>query len=554
MFYFLAMSEDYAPSMASTAYSDDDKTSEIFAEIQKLESILLKQLDKETSRFGSASSSSSSFSGLKQGDVDVPSSPIDLDGASSINFSQFLDAQDSHSSVAGGGARSTAQSSAYWSQVDGASTAQRDYDEASDLLDNQSCTSLRKELSQVVTPYGHVSKHVQAYEDLTPPPQEGDARFVVPQQEADETSQQQSIYRTGAFAGTDGSVVGGGSVASGMEELTQRTAALSTAATEDIQSTASHPSHAQSSASTAPPTPNQVPSTPPQYEEQVLLSQTQKIKSLLQNLESQLTQVTTAASNMAPSSPPSMGLEIQNSIRSLSFLEDSLKKQPWVTPSIPEEGDEVGSSSSSSFAAHSRTRLNNIRQKLWGGPSPAQQSRTRPSPEEQYVVDDDVDNASVIGQVSTDVVHHYPPIAKEEIGCCKPKEEEQPIRPRDDYFSAAYQNAFACSSAYHLDLPEPGTANVSSTPNATGGKNYYYYYPAPEAMPNAACCRVPPVEKILTALKRLEVKVASCHANHLRRRQQQQQQRFPDGAVLHQYELADLDLSNPARAERYHEL
>lgn len=530
--------------MASTAFSDDDgQHSEVLAEIQKLESILLEQLDKETARFGS--SSASSISKGITGDFDIPSTS-DLDAASSINFSQYLDAQqDARSSVAG--ARSIAQSSAYWSHIDGSKHV-KEYDEASDLWDNQSCTSLRKELSQVVTPYGHVSKHVQAYEELTPAPSQGDGQFAMPQ--AKESSQH-GMYRTGTFAGTDGSVVGvAGSVvsSSAMEELTQQTAALSTTG-EDVQSTISTPSRTASSFSAAASqsTPLSTPNLEQHSEQQALLSQTQKIKSLLQNLESQLTQVSVAATNMA-SSPPSMGLEIQNSIRSLSFLEDSLKQT--LTPTIPE--DDGGGTSS--FAAHSRTRLNNIRQKLWGGPSPVQQRQQQNSRsndfarvEEDY--DEDVDNASVVGQVSTDIVH----LPREEIGCfdTKPK-EEQPVRPRDDYFSAAYQNAFACSSAYHLDLPEPGTANISSTPNATGGKNYYYYYPPPEVN-NVACCQIPPVEKLLTALKRLEVRVASCHANHLRRRQQQQH-RFPDGAVLQQYELADLDLSNPARAERYYDL
>ena len=57
----------------------------------------------------------------------------------------------------------------------------------------------------------------------------------------------------------------------------------------------------------------------------------------------------------------------------------------------------------------------------------------------------------------------------------------------------------------------------------------------------------------MTTLKRLEVRVASCHANHLQRRRRQQQHNM-DGAILQQYELADLDWSNPARAERYHDL
>ncbi|CAJ1932772.1 unnamed protein product [Cylindrotheca closterium] len=642
----------YAPSMASTAYSDDDtsdQSSEVLAEIQKLESILLEQLDKETQRFGSssASSTSSSLGFEKHGMMATgdATSSVDLDGASSINFSQYLDAQErfeqetnaNHDSIdddddddaqsrssVGGPARSTAQSSAYWSQIMDAST--------SDIMDNQSCTSLRKELSQIVTPYGHVSQRVQAYEQdtwTTEPTAVALETNAATEQAAGTTT---GMYQTGAFAGTDGSVVGTSSVAAnsmasnyGIEELTQRTAALSSSSTEDQQS-------AIASASATLQTPKQQQQQhhrEQQNEEQEqaeLLSQTQKIKSLLQNLESQLTQVSSVAKIMGSSSSSSSSsssnsksegqseaaaqmtttntttnknvtavvpaLEIQNSIRSLSFLEDTLRNsvfRPGVGGSNTtiDEDDEKSTATSASSASvvHSRNRLNKIRQKLWGGAanSPAvvkhnnssknNSSRRQEGVSDHYFAgieegfdendDDDVDNASVVGQVSTDILH-YPNTSKtEETTTCFPKpKEERNIRPRDDYFSAAYQNAFACSSAYQLDVPEPGTATISSTPNQAGGKNYYYYYPPPEqaSLPNVACCQIPPVERLMTVLKRLEVKVAKCHVNHLQRKRQQQRQqrqgssRFPDGAILQQYELSNLDLSNPAKAERYHDL
>jgi hypothetical protein len=363
---------------------EDENMSEVLMEIQKLENILMEQLDKE-----------SSF------------------GEESVDASSHLEDE----SV---------------------------FDEAG------SCSTLRNELNQVVTPYGHVSQRVQMYEDLQP---------------------------------------------------ASATVAMTT--------------HHEDSITTSQQTSNQ---------QETLLSQTTKIKSLLENLERQLNDSVPDAS----SSIPLPTADLHKSIQTLNNLEHSLQKDnPLMRSSSPKLQPVEGQTPSrtttnwpdqpqlSSSHMDNHNRLHSIRQQLWGG-TPI---RGGISPEE----DDSMSTVSISAQVSSEINHR----AVEEQTCCFPTEDapETPVQPRDDYFSTAYQSTV--STAYRLDLPDP---------------SIYHYYASQEPATENACCRIPPLEKLLTALKRLEQRVPSC-------------KRRPMLHTFHEeYELADLDLTNPAMMERYKEL
>eukprot|EP00980_Cylindrotheca_fusiformis_P000971 scaffold265_cov131-Cylindrotheca_fusiformis.AAC.6 len=402
---------------------EDEKTSEVLMEIQKLENILLEQLDKE-----------STFD---------------------------------------------------WHSLDDGPAATSTFDEESTLDEVASNSTLRKELNQVITPYGHVSDRVQKYEELQPA--RARSKF---NSEDDETTTSQQESKT-----------------------------------------------------------NQPQET--------LLSQTTKIKSMLENLERQLNE----SASQQPFSPSA---DIQNSIRSLHNLENSLQKTTSSSPktrglsplspeqfsvrktlSWPDQDSPPTTtprmSQLSSTQMDNHNRLHSTRHNLWGGTTPI-----RGGIQEQY--DDDDENmsiASVVAVASGNPNHRRQrrPVVVEEQTCCLPNNEAAGqdttnILPRDDYFSPAYQSSF--SHAYHLDIPDP--------------RIYHYYAPQePSMRTENACCRVRPLERLLATLKSLEQRVASsCRGGG-----------GGGGAVqpiLHtfpedeEFELAGLDLSNPAMMERYKEL
>lgn len=406
-----ALTDDKASSIGyflhdtNNKEDEDEKTSEVLMEIQKLENILLEQLDKE-----------STFA------------------ASSVAFHASKSTYDDESS--------------------------------SDFDDGASNATLRKELNQVVTPYGHVSQRVQLYEDLQ----------------------------------------------------------------EQHPTTLTNPSAA---------------TTPQRSDQQeTLLSQTTKIKSMLEKLERQLlnSDEPKKAANAATSVTPTA--DIQNSIQSLSHLEQSLKKANSSHELLPVAETRSSSNNNMSWpddqaqqppqrqqlsSSHmdNHNRLHSIRHNLWGG-TPIRRNDNIDND------DDSLSTVSISAQAASGMNHHHhyhhrPP--KEET-CCFPNEQtsspETPIQPRDDYFSSAYQSTF--STAYRLDLPET--------------HRYYYYNTEQQGTENVACCRIPPLERLLTALKRLEHKVASCKRRPILHTFREQEE----------YELADLDLTNPAIMERYKEL
>jgi hypothetical protein len=377
------------------AEDEDENMSEVMMEIQKLENILMEQLDKE-----------SSFE------------------KESVVASTYLE-------------------------------------DESVFDDAGSCSTLRNELNQVVTPYGHVSQRVQIYEDLQP------------------------------------------------------------TSTSPVNQTTT-PNH-EDSIRTSKETSNQPGS---------LLSQTTKIRSLLENLERQLNDSVPDASSSTPLRLPTA--DLHNSIQTLNNLEHSLQKDKPLHKSLmsstspklqPVEGQTPSRTSTnwpdqpqlSSSHMDNHNRLHSIRQQLWGG-TPIRGGGIR---QEE---DDCMSTVSNYAQVSSEINHR----AVEEQTCCFPTEgvPDTPVQPRDDYFSTAYQSSF--STAYRLDLPD--------------NPSIYHYYASQESATENACCKIPPVEKLLTALKRLEQRVASCKRRPMLHTFQEE------------YELADLDLTNPAMMERYKEL
>jgi hypothetical protein len=363
------------------AEDEDENMSEVLMEIQKLENILMEQLDRESS-FGKES----------------------VDPSSHLEDESVFDEEGSFS-------------------------------------------TLRKELNQAVTPYGHVSRRVQIYEDLQP-----------------------------------------------TSTVNQTTTPTTTTAT--VAMTTNH----EDSITTSQQTSNQ---------QETLLSQTTKIKSLLENLERQLNDSVPDASSL---NNLQHSLQKDNPLRSSSS--PSLQPVEGQTPSrTTTNWPDQPQLSSSHMDNHNR--LHSIRQQLWGG------TPVRGGIRQEEV--DSMSTVSISAQVSSEINHR----AVGEQTSCFPTEgaPETPVQPRNDYFSTAYQSTF--STAYRLDLPDP---------------SIYHYYASQEPATENACCRIPPLEKLLTALKRLEQRVPSC-------------KRRPMLHTFHEeYELAGLDLTNPAMMERYKEL